>query len=889
LNALGLRQPETSESVAWEMEHHIEELTDRLADEGWDREEARQEAERRFGDPARYGPHMRRMETRRKMMERLTVWWQVVRQGSLALGRTVRRQPGFVAAVMLALGLGIGANATMYGIIDRLLLQPPAHIDAPEEVRHVLVQRPNSLRGGTFSQSALTYPDFEDLTEGSGFDVAAYSRARERTIGEGETAIRAQTAYTSAEFFSLLGVEPRMGRFYTPDEDEPGRELLAVISEEFWNRAYGASPDVLGKTIEVDGLDRTIVGVTPRGFTGVHLQPVDLWLSLLPSYIADQGEGCLGSRGCWWVQVVARMASGRALQAVEGEATRLHLNGRAEQVENGRYSKDARIEFAPLIAAAGPHASAESQVAKWLTGVSAIVLLIACANVANLLLARGIRRRKELSVRLAMGEGRSRLVLLTVVETVGLALFGGALALLIALWGGDFVRGSLLPGVSFPDSAVNGRVVAFTLAISVLAGILAAIGPALQSRRLDVARDLTSTSRGSSVGRSGLRSFLTVAQAALCVVLLVGAGLFVRSLDELHELDLGMDLDQLVQVQIEFTQREMDAREQRERYDRALQRAALIPGVEAVAGTAVPLGWSFADALSVPGLDSIPRLPGGGPYQYFVTADYFRTVGLPITRGRGFQPSDREGAERVAVVNETMARTLWPDRPALGQCLMIGSEAETCTSVVGVTQDATRGAYEDETFMGYYLPVEQVDGRTQALYVRTTRAPETISGELSRQLIGSEPGIRYVDVTPMRDILDPQARSWTLGATLFSVFGGLALLLAAIGLYSVLAFEVAQRTRELGIRTALGADRGHLLRRVVTEGVRLTLLGVALGMGIAVMAAPYAADLLFQVSPREPTVLMVVTVVLLGVSLVASLFPALRATRVDPIQALRTD
>ena len=889
LHALGLGAPDADEGVELELEHHIEEATDRLIDEGWDEAEAREEARRRFGDARRYANPMKRMERRRMTMERVNGGWEIVRQGTRSIARSVRRQPGFVAAVVLTLGLGIGANATMYGIVDRLLLQPPSHVQEPERVKRVLVERPGRLPDRTSTQASVTYPDYQDLEAASGFDVAAYTLPQEQTMGEGESAIRVDVAFASAELFPLLGVTPRMGRFYTEGEEQRGDPLLVVISHEFWERQYGASPDVLGRTIEISGIDRTIVGVAPAGFTGMDLTPVDIWANLLPSYIAERGEGCLTSRQCWWVQIAARLAPDRALEAAEEEATRLHQTGRAEQVAEGRYSANAGFVFHPLIAAAGPAPSAESRVTRWLTGVSVIVLLIACANVANLLLARGTRRRKETSIRLAMGEGRSRLVALTLVETVGLALLGGAVALLLALWGGALVRDVLLPGVAFPDSAVNGRVVGFTLALSVLAGAVAAVGPALQSRRADVSEELSSSGRGSSGARSRLRASLTVAQAAMSVVLLVGAGLFVQSLDELHDLDLGLDLDRLVQVRLEFAQGGLDDREQRARYEEAGERVASVPGVRSTAGTAMPLGWSYADPIEVPGLDSIPRLPGGGPYQYVVTEGYFETTGVAVTQGRPIRDADGPGAQRVAVVTETMARTLWPDESAIGRCFMIGRDAESCTTVIGVAEDATRGAYQDEAHMGYYLPAAQVDGRIQALYVRTDGDAEELSGRISQALSGSMAGVRYVDVTPMRHLLDPQARSWKLGATLFSVFGALALLLAAIGLYSVLAFEVAQRTRELGIRTALGAERGDLLRRVVAEGSRLAFLGVLLGLGAAILAAPYAADLLFQVSPREPSVLVLVSVVLLGVGMLASLVPALRATRVDPMLALRSE
>jgi len=890
LHSLGFGEPDPDEGVALEFEHHIQELKDRLVSRGWGESQAEEEARRRFGDTTRYGPPIRRMERMRMTMQRAGAWWEVLRQGTRSIGRTTRRQPGFVAAVVLTLALGIGANATMYGIVDRLLLQPPRHIEAPEEVRRVMGRRPSVLRPEIVTQASFTYPDYLDWKAAGGIQVAAYSNPSEQTVGAGAEAERVRTALVSAEFFPLLGVEPRMGRFFTADEDRTGAPLRVVISQEYWERAYGASTDVLGRTVEIDGRDRTIIGVAPEGFTGVGLEPVDIWTNLTPTYLAEQFPRCLESRGCWWVYVVSRMSPNVAVEAAEAEATRLHLNGRQPMIDQGRYSDEAEVLLAPLIAAAGPEPSAESRVTRWLTGVSAIVLLIACANVANLLLARGTRRRRETSVRLAMGERRGRLVVLTLVETVGLGLIGGARALFLAVWGGDLVRSTLLPRVSFPDSAVNWRVVGFTLAVSTLAGLLAAVGPALQGSRLDVAKDLAGGGRGGSERRSRMRSLLTVSQAAMSVVLLVGAGLFVRSLDRLQSQDLGLDLDRVLQVEIEFTDLSTEATEQRRRYTRAIEVASALPRVEAAAATAIPLGWGRATDLAVPGLDSIPRMPGGGPYFYPVTPDYFRTTGLEVLRGRPIETIDRTDSDRVAVVSRTMAETVWPEEDALGQCLLIGPAAESCTTVVGVAEDAARGGYQDEPFMAYYLPIEQFETFTpQALFVRVGGDTGGAANGVQQALTSGLPGVRYVKVTPMRELLDPQARSWALGATMFSVFGVLALLLSAIGLYSVLAFEVAQRTRELGIRTALGANRTRLLKRVVQEGSKLALLGIALGSLTAWIAAPRVEDLLFQVSPHDGFVLGAVAAVLFVVGVLASLLPALRATRVDPMTALRSE
>jgi predicted permease len=869
------------------------ELADRLMEEGWSEEGALEEARRRFGDPERYRYPMARMEKRRISMERRALWFDLFRQAFGSVARSCRRYPGFTLGVVLTLALGIGANATMYGILDRLLLQPPAHIEDHERVQRVFGQRPNFMTGEMTLGSTLTYPDYADLKAHGGLDVAAFTLGQEMTIGSGEEASRARVALATAEFFPLLGVIPAMGRFYSPDEAAPGSSLTAVVSEEYWERQLGGDPAVLGRTIEVAGRAHVIVGVAPRGFTGVGLEPVDLWVPLEATHDAENGENsCLDRRGCWWLSVVGRLRGDVTEEAAEAEATRLHLNGRRAMIEEERYSERAGIVLGSVIAARGPEASDETRVARWLAGVSVIVLLIACANVANLLMARGTRRRRETALRLSLGAGRRRVVVQTMLESLALAVAGGVVALVLAEWGGGIVRSALLPGVYFPGGAISGRLLGFTALATVVAAVVAGAVPAIHGSRGTLLGHLTEGDRASSQGRSRLRSFLTVFQAGLSVVLLFGAGLFVRSLNEVRSLDLGLEVDRLLLAGIELQNREVSPQEQTALYEEAIRRVETSPGVASAAATAVPFQWAYAISLKTPGLDSIPTLPGGGPYFYPVSPGYFETLGIAITRGRPIDASDAAEGAAVTVVSETMARTLWPDEDALGQCLLVGSDAEECTTVVGVAEDAARGSFRDEPFMAYYVPATQrPEMPYEGLYVRMgADADESafLPG-LTSLLRSFSPQVRFANVRRMEEILDPQARAWELGATMFSAFGLLALALAAIGLYSVLAFDVAQRTRELGIRMALGAEKRRLLRGVLLRGARLGLIGVILGLGVAYLAAPYLRDLLFQVSPSDPWVLAGVPAVLLVVSALASLIPGLKATTVDPMEALRAE
>jgi len=889
LDHLGLRKPRPQQSVEWEIEHHISELADRLIEDGMDEEEARREAERRFGDPKRYGRPMRRAEEGREAMKRRMQWWETLRQAMRSLARTAKRSPGFTLGVVLTLALGIGANATMYGIVDRLLLQPPDHVVDHQTVNRVFTERPHFVTGEMQIGSVLTYPDYADLKAHGGFErVAAYTYAAERTIGTGAEATRAHVAGATASFFPLLGVDTRIGRFFTEEEGEAGAALTAVLGAEYWERRYGGDPGVLGEQIEIEGRDHTVIGVAPRGFTGVDLRRVDVWVPLEATRSVDRAD-CLESRGCWWLSVVGRRADDVSVEAAQAEATSLHRNGRREMIEQDRYDERARMVLGSVIAAQGPQASDETRVARWLLGVSIVVFLIACANVANLLLARASRQRREIGVRIALGAGRRRVVGEMMIESLLLAGAGAVLAVALARWGGGIIRSTLLPGVLFPQSAVTDRLLLFTVAAAVVAGLFAGIIPAFQGSKTDVNETLREGGRGSSAGGSRLRSLLTVSQAAMSVVLLVGAGLFVRSLQELRSLDLGLDVDQLVLAQLEFEDDELTPDRQVALYEEALPRARSLPGVSAVAATGVPFQWGYATSLEVQGIDSIPNLEGGGPYYYPISPGYFDAVGLAITRGRPIETSDGESDAKVAVISETMAQTLWPEGDPLGHCLLVGRDAEQCTTVVGVVEDAARGGYEDAPFMAYYVPTPQVEMPHRGMYVRAERSSEDIVEAVASLLRSYSPQVRFANVQTLSAALDPQARAWTLGATMFTVFGVLALCLAAIGLYSVLAFDVAQRTRELGIRTALGAEKARLLRSVLFRGGRLAFLGVALGVVVALAAAPYARGLLFQVSPRDPWVLTGVAVILGSVSLAASLVPGMRATRVDPVEALKSE
>ena len=886
------------ERVELEIEHHLLEATDALIEAGLDPGEARREAERRFGSRRRHRDALVRLNRRGEVVhvgiEAMARLWRDVRVAA----RGLARNPRFAVGVLLTFALGIGVNGAMFAVTDRLILRPPPHVERPEEVHRVLFERRNAATGEVAPMDGFSYGDLEDLRGLPGVSGAGgWSGPREQTVGFGPEAARAEVAGASHDLFATLGVQPAVGRFFTPDEDALHATPVAVLGWDRWQSAHGGSPDVLGTTIDLDGVAHTVIGVAPRGFTGVELARVDVWLPLVPyGVMVWQTDAFVESRGFYWMSAVARVPEQESLPALEERATVVHRAARAEATD-GRADADTRVVTAPLIRARGPLASDEAKVATWLLGVTMLVLLIACANVANLLFARAEQRRREQAVRRSLGISKLGLLRAVLLEALLLSAAGGVLALVVAREGAVVIQRLLIPGADGLGEASTGPLVLVVGALALFAALASGLGPALRASRTDLADELRNGGLDGSRRRARVRDGLAVAQVALSVVLLVGAGLFLRSLHEVRTLDLGIDTDRLLTATFEIpgaTPTPMSPPAAAgARTTAVLEEAAAIarrtPGVASASLSLVPWGWAFSERVRVPGLDSIPVLPGGGPEWAGVDEHYFATMGLEVLRGRGLEASDRMDGANVAVVNETMARVIWPGQDAVGQCLMRSGDADApCTTIVGVVEDASRGQLVDDAFMMYYVPLTSAS-LPRVLYVRAEGAAETLAPRLSETLRSFSPDVRWAEVRTLREALDPQARAWSLGATLFTAFGALALLVAAVGLYSLLAFDVADRRRDLAIRSVLGADRGRLLAGVVRRGTTLTLAGVTLGVGLAVWLAPRVEGLLFEVAARDPAVLAAAGLVLLAAGTLASWVPGRRATRVDPMTVLRGD
>jgi predicted permease len=543
---------------------------------------------------------------------------------------------------------------------------------------------------------------------------------------------------------------------------------------------------------------------------------------------------------------------------------------------------------APVLEERGPNQSSETKVATWITGVSLVVWLIACANVANLLLARALGRRREIAVRLALGVGRGRLAGQLLIESLLLAMLGGVAGVLVAQWGGAVLRAALLSNTSGAAVVTDPRTLLFAGLAALLAGLLTGLAPIFQTRRADLTRDLKTGTREGAVHRSRTRVALLLLQGALSVVLLVGAGLFVRSLRNVRQLHLGYDPDSVLVVHTQMRGVQLDSAHNVALLRRLLEEAQAMPGVaRASRQVTMPFWETWSTDLYVAGIDSVERL---GEFDLnAVSADYFATMGTRLLRGRGITEQDAAGAPRVMVVSEAMARALWPGREALGECVRVGADTVPCTTVVGIAENIKSQSLSDDPGFFYYLSSAQSNPQLGGLFLRVRGYAPRSQEAIRRRLQPLMPGPSYVTVTPLTEVLGGQARSWRLGATMFTAFGLLALVLAAIGLYSVIAYNVAQRTHELGVRSALGAQLGDLVRLVLTDGMRLALVGVVLGSVIAFIVGRWAQPLLFEQSARDPAVFAGVAAVLLAVAAVASWIPARRAGRVDPMRALRSE
>jgi predicted permease len=883
-------------AVSDELQFHFDMTMRELMARGMNRDEARKEAERRFGDVQRTRERLETIDRARVEQEARAEWWSAFAQDLRYALRGLRLKPGFAVAVIVTLGLGIGANATMFGIVDRLLFRPPAMIAAAERTGRIFL--PRTYRGKEDLTAFMGYRKFLDLKENTkSFDAMTPFYTNRKAIGRGDATRTMSVAASDPDLWRMFDVKPVIGRFYGEDDNQlDAPHHVLVLSYGFWQTQYGGRRNAIGEHIDVGAINYTVIGVAPEGFTGFDDVSV---MGFVPTASAastiDPGreEKWYGTYHMSWFEAFARRKPGVSLAAADADLTRAHQLSYQKQYDGEKRATPPSLVkprgfLAPVLRARGPQPTSESKVATWLAGVAMIVLLIACANVANLLLARALRRRREIAVRVALGMSRSRLFMQLLIESLVLALLGGAVGLAIAQWGGTILRRVLLNQQSVTHSAFSDqRLLIFVVVLVAAVGFITGLVPALQTGRGDVAATLKAGAREGTVHRSRLRVGLLVAQAALSVVLLVGAGLFVRSLVNVKNVRLGFDANRLLYIDLNWRGMKIDSIQQIAMRQRLLERVKTVPGVEnAARGLTVPFSSTWSLNLYVPGIDTVDKL--GEFTMQAGTPELLSTMGTRILRGRDITAEDREHSPRVAVINETMAKKLWPGQDPIGKTMRVSSDTNPVTTIVGVAEDVRRGSL-NEPEAHYYLPIDQVFRAEGGLFVRTKGDPAASVEAIRHALQPMMPGVSYVTVTPMSTIMGYITRSWELGATMFVVFGALALVLAAVGLYSVIAYNVTQRTHEMGVRLALGAQARDVIRLIVREGLAIVVPGIAIGAIAALVASRWVGSLLFEVSPKDPTIVSAVLITLVLVAIAASWIPAIRAARVDPNEALRAD
>ncbi|MBC7897689.1 MAG: ABC transporter permease [Cytophagaceae bacterium] len=812
--------------------------------------------------------------------------------------RGLRTKPGFAIAVVTTLGLGIGANAAMFGIVDRLLFRPPPLMKDPDTAHRTYLF--STFRGTERAANGGQFARYRDLAEFTKtFSAVAGYSDRPLAVGTGEDAREMPIGVVSANFFGFFDAPPALGRYFTEAEDRPPEgTAVAVLSHALWQTKYGGRTDVLGQAVQIGPVMYTIIGVAPSAFVGLWADKPPA--AYLPLTAFAAATGFKPRTGNWWdtyswgwMSTIVRRRPGVSIEGANADLSQAFRRSYEKMAIEQRRTDPIevakpRAEVGSILSDRGPNASSVAKVATWVGGVSVIVLLIAVANVANLMLARALRRRREIALRIALGVSRGRLVMQLVTESLLLAAIGGVIGLLLAHWGGAALRTFLLEKSEAAAGFRDSRTVLFAAGATIIVGLLTGLAPIFQARRADLTADLKSGSREGTYRASTARTSLLILQGALSVILLVGAGLFVRSLVNVSQLRLGYDVDPVLLVDLQMRGVKLDSAQTVALRERLLAAAQGMPEVQhASLQTGVPFWSTWQVGLFVEGIDTVSKL--GSFSVNAVTSDYFATMGTRILRGRGINETDVGNSARVLVVSESMGRVLWPGRDAIGQCVRLNRDTMPCTEVVGIAEDIKSRSLVPDSAFYYYLPAMQFSPQNGGMFVRVKGSAKQRADAVRQRLQREMPGVSYVVPTPLVDIVGGQKRSWALGATMFAIFGGMALLLAAIGLYSVIAYNVAQRTHELGVRRALGAQASHAVRLVVVDGLRLAGIGVALGVAGAWWAGRFVKPLLFDVSPGDPGVFILVALTLVLVALAASWYPALRASRVDPSVALRSD
>ena len=863
-----LRRAHWDEERRRELEHYLQVETEENLARGMTREEARYAARRKLGNPTMIREEIYRMNSL-NLIESL---WQDVRCGF----RMLRKNAGFTLIAVLTLALGIGANTAIFSVIHAVLLMPLPY-DHPERIMVLLESNPG--RGfPQFSVSPPNYMDWRNTT--TSFESMSSIVRAAFNFTSGSEPERLNGARVSASFFSVLGAKPSLGRTFLPEDDVEGRASVVVLSSGLWTRHFGGDPEIIGKSLTLDSHSYRVIGVVQSDFQ--FPRGVELWL---PSEFTKDDLGP-GARGAHYLRVVARLKPGVNLQQAQAEMEALSKR-LAQQYPRTNSGWSARV------VSLTESTVGDLRPSLWiLFAAVGFLLLIACANVANLLLARASARQKEFAIRYSLGAGRLRIGRQLLTESVVLSAVAAAFGLLLAQWSAHALRA--LPPSNLPRAAgihLDVTVLGFTAGIAVLTGLIFGLAPTLQISRATPSDTLKESGRASSIGRHGVRSALVVLETTLALVLLVGSGLLLKSFLRLQAVDLGFQPKNILTGDVALPRSKYETRDQQiQFYQRVFDRMQSLEGVKqfALASGNPILGSNYSFAFATKDLQALSPADQPSAGYYIVSPNYFETLGIPLLVGRKFTSADSANAPRVAIISHMLARRFFHDRNPIGQQIMVGAGAGTVwREIVGVVGDIKDENPGEEGSMSIYEPYTQMAWDGMTLFLRADGDASHMASMMRSAVMTVDKDQPVAEVATgdelmSRAIAQPQLRTLLLG-----LFAGLALVLASLGIYGVMSNTVAQRTHEIGVRMALGAGQRNVLQMVLSHGVRLTFLGIALGTGAALALTGLMKRLLFQVKATDPATFALVTIFLFLVASLASYIPARRATRVDPVIALR--
>ena len=806
--------------------------------------------------------------------------------------RSMRRLPSFFVLASVTLAVGFGALFAAFSVVDRLLLADPPHVENPSALRRIHIERAD-IRGGRFLWYQNPYAVYHDLRAHvvPSLPLAAYRISR-TSLGAGADARVVSVAFADGDYFGILGARAAMGRLLAAQDDPvPSGTPVIVLSDAFWRGVFASDPNVLGRTVKLGARTFTVVGVTPPGFVGDSPEAIDAWAPLHAGAYELPASWTTNRTIVRTLTVLTRLPAGMAASAASEQLAAVYQR---TTVGTPEADPTARVVLAPIDPSRTQMGllTESARIALWLQGVAVLVLLVAIANVVNLQLSRAVYRRREMAVRLALGAGSARILAQLAMEA-GIVVGGGALGgIALASLVAAATRQLLAPGSASGIDA--GHFTLVVIASSVFATVVCTASAALHVRGERISDRLRTGKGGDGFSRPTLRQGILVGQIAACAVLLVGSGLFVRSMYNLGRLQFGMDHDRVLTVTVPLRNAGYTVAAIESFFERALVDVAALPGVERVsAGQTIPFRPSLSTLVALPGAgtDTFPLTGRDYPTYYSVTPDHFATVGTRILRGRAFTAADRAGTPPVIVVEQALANRLWPGEEAIGKCLVLGGRGQPCREVVGVSASTRRFVRTSEGALRFYVPLAQrlYQSPPAALLVRTAGEPRDMAASIRAALVRIAPDLPFPEMLTLSELAEPEMRPWRLGSTLFAACGIVALFVTMAGVYALLGFIVAQRSREIGVRLALGATPRRTTALIVRQSLTWASLGIAAGLAIAAAVGQFVEPLLFETSARDALVYAVSAATLVLIAAAASAAPAYRAGRVDPSAALQTE